>query len=49
MFSHVTLLVSGNMDALGTMLSIVESYLLLDAKRVLAVSRAPSVFRDQVI
>ncbi|KAF8489124.1 armadillo-type protein [Gautieria morchelliformis] len=36
MFSHVTLQVSGNMDALGTMLSIVESYVVLDAKRVLA-------------
>ena len=38
MFPHATLLVSGNMDVLGTMLDIVESYLLLDAKKVLSVS-----------
>ena len=38
MFSHVILLVSDNMDVLGTMLTIVESYLVLDAKRVLSVS-----------
>lgn len=39
MFPHVTFLVSGNMDVLGTMLSIAESYLILNAEMVLSVSK----------
>jgi hypothetical protein len=44
MFSHVTLLVSDNLDVLGVMLTIMESYLVLDAKRVLSVSMRFSAF-----